>query len=79
MNIVQHYKVEISICERSLIAVCLEGVQIQLNSQIPCQLRAFWFVNIQRFYSELDAPDFRLALYEKRFLENDSIHQELFE
>ncbi len=58
--------------------VCLDGVYIQLHTQIRCQLRAFWFVNIQRFYSELDSTDFRLSLYENRFLKDQSVHQEIF-
>jgi hypothetical protein len=49
-----------------------------LHTQIRCQLRAFWFVNIQGFYSELDSTDFRLSLYENRFLKDQSVHQEIF-
>ncbi|CAF2973307.1 unnamed protein product [Rotaria sp. Silwood2] len=55
-----------------------DGVYIRLDTKIRCQLRAFWFVNIQKFYSELDSIEFRLSLYENRFLKNHSAHQEIF-
>ncbi|UJR36898.1 hypothetical protein I4U23_029611 [Adineta vaga] len=53
-----------------------DGVSIRLHTDIRCQLRAFWFVNIQRFYVELDSIDFRMALSEDRFLQDHSIHQQ---
>ncbi|CAF1291134.1 unnamed protein product [Rotaria sp. Silwood1] len=55
-----------------------DGVYIHLETQIRCQLRVFWFVNIQNFYSELDSIDFRLSLIENRFLKNHCAHQEIF-
>jgi hypothetical protein len=58
--------------------VFLDGVYIRFHTQIHCQLRAFWFVNIQGFYSELDSIDFRLSLSENRFLKNNSVHQETY-
>lgn len=59
--------------------ICLGGVHIQLETQIPCQLHAFWFVNIKRFYAEIDSPEFRLALFEDRVLQNHFIHENTFE
>ncbi|CAF1318608.1 unnamed protein product [Rotaria sordida] len=55
-----------------------DGVYIRLETQIRCQLRVYWFVNIQNFYSELDSIDFRLSLLKNRFLKNHSAHQEIF-
>ncbi|CAF0945104.1 unnamed protein product [Adineta steineri] len=55
-----------------------DGVYIRLHTDIHCQLRAFWFVNIQRFYKELDSRDFRLSLYDNRFLKDNCVHQETF-
>jgi len=55
-----------------------DGVYINLHTQIRCQLHAYWFVNIQKFYSELDSKDFRLSLYENRFLKNNCVHEEIF-
>ena len=58
--------------------VRIDGVVVRLCTQIPCQLRAFWFVNIPQFYAELDARDFRSALSDDRFLISHSIHRETF-
>jgi len=55
-----------------------DGVYINLHTQIRCQLHAYWFVNIQKFYSELDSNDFRLSLFENRFLKNNCVHDEIF-
>ncbi|CAF3301527.1 unnamed protein product [Rotaria socialis] len=55
-----------------------DGVDIRVHTQILCQLRVYWFVTIQNFYSELDSSDFRLSLLENRFLKNHSAHEEIF-
>lgn len=55
-----------------------DGVYVRLRTKIHCQLRAFWFVTIQDFYAELDAPDFRNSLLEDRFLTTKSTHRETF-
>ncbi|CAF1231818.1 unnamed protein product [Rotaria magnacalcarata] len=55
-----------------------DGVDIRVHTQILCQLRVYWFVTIQNFYSELDSADFRLSLLENRFLKSHSAHEEIF-
>lgn len=78
----QHYKVEykfLSNIKKSIEYLLLDGVLIQLHTQILCQLRAYWFVNIQDFYSELDSKDFRLSLYENRFLKTNSVYRKIYE